>query len=301
MSPEKRIYTITLWGSVINVVLVVLKFVAGFVGHSSALVADAVHSLSDFLTDIVVVIFVRLSRRPQDEDHDYGHGKYETLATGLIGFMLLLAGGLICFEGLEKLFHVLFGEHRALQTPEWIAALVALMSIGLKEWAFRFTYRWGKRLDSSALRANAWHHRSDALSSVGTFLGVFGAIVLGGKWALLDPLAALVVGLLVIKEALEIITAASGELLEKSLPRDVEERIIEIVEAESGVSDVHNLRTRSIGHRIAIELHFRMRGTLPLNAVHRTTMSIERRLKEEFHAAHVTLHVEPEKVDGHYV
>ncbi len=259
---EHAIYRVTIGGSVVNVVLLVFKFIAGIVGGSAAMIADAVHSLSDFLTDIVVLIFVKLSNKPQDKDHDFGHGKYETLATALIGIGLFLVGAMICVEGLKKIWQVIHGE--TLPSPGVIAFVAAIASIVLKEWCYHFTVKVGKRYNSQAVIANAWHHRSDALSSIGTAVGIGGAILLGTKWTVLDPLTAVAVSGFIIWEAVKLIRESANELLEASLPDDVEQKITEVTLEEPGVSMVHNLRTRRIGDHYAIEMHVRMPGEMSL-------------------------------------
>ena len=188
---EKRATRVTLYGAAINILLVVFKLIAGFVGQSAAMIADGIHSLSDLLTDAVVIIFMKLSARPQDEDHDYGHGKYETLATAIIGMALFVVGLGICYGGVVKIWSALQGQQ--LSQPGWIAFVAALVSIALKEWCFQFTMRTGRAINSETVVANAWHHRSDALSSVGTAIGIGGAIMLGPSWAVLDPIAAIIV------------------------------------------------------------------------------------------------------------
>lgn len=296
---ERQIYRVTIWGGVVNVVLLVFKFVAGIVGGSAAMIADAVHSLSDFLTDIVVLLFVKLSNKPSDKDHDYGHGKYETLATALIGLALMGVGLMICYSGATKIWAALQGQ--TLPTPGWIALVAALLSIVLKEWAYRFTVKVGRRVDSQAVVANAWHHRSDAFSSIGTALGIGGAILLGSKWTVLDPIAAVAVSFFIVRAAYKLIGQATAELLEASLPAQLEDSILSIVTAEPLVSDPHNLRTRRIGNRIAIDLHFRMPGSISLYDAHTHATNIEQRLRQKFgHDAIITLHFEPLKVNGKY-
>ena len=200
MKREDEIAHVTLTGSVVNLLLVGLKAVAGVAGHSAAMVSDAVHSLSDFVTDIVVLIFVRVSARPQDDDHDYGHGKYETIATLFIGLALAAAAVGIVVAGARKLAAWFQGEE--LPAPGALALWAALISIAAKEILYQYTRIKGRKLDSPALEANAWHHRSDALSSVGAAIGIGGAILLGQRWTVLDPLASIVVGVMLVKVAL---------------------------------------------------------------------------------------------------
>ena len=250
--------------------------------------------MSDFLTDIVVIAFVRISSKPVDEDHDYGHGKYETLATSIIGLALLAVGLYIFYNGCLQIWDVMRGEE--IHQPGMIALLAALLSIALKEWTFRFTARVGKQVGSQAVVANAWHHRSDALSSIGTAVGIGGAILLGKSWAVLDPIAAIVVSLFIVKTALGLIGSSFGELLEKSLPKEMEDEIVAIANREPCVSDIHNLCTRHIGNDIAIEMHLRMPGDISLMASHEHATNIEHELRRRFgKRTHINIHVEPLK------
>lgn len=291
---EKKIYRVTLMGSVVNVILLVFKFIAGILGGSAAMIADAVHSLSDFLTDIIVIAFVRISSKPEDEDHDYGHGKYETLATSIIGLALLMVGLYIFYNGARQIWDVMHGVE--IEQPGLVALIAAIVSILLKEWTYRFTVSVGKKVESQAVIANAWHHRSDALSSIGTAIGIGGAILLGKGWAVLDPVAALVVSVFIVKTALGLLSTSSGELLEKSLPKEVEKKIVDIVESEPEVSEVHHLCTRRIGSNIAIEMHIRMPGEISLKDSHTRASDIERKLRQHFgEHTHINLHVEPLK------
>lgn len=291
---DRRIYRITLAGSIVNVVLLVFKFAAGILGHSAAMIADAIHSLSDFLTDIIVIVFVRLSSKPADHDHDYGHGKYETLATSVIGLALAVVAVLIGWDGIEKIADALQGNR--LESPGIIALWAALLSITLKEWIFRATRKVANEVKSKALEANAWHHRSDALSSVGTAIGIGGAVMLGDGWAILDPIAAIVVCVLIIVTAFRIIRQSSGELLEESLPEETEDRIEQIVYQDTLVSDIHKLHTRRIGNIIAIEMHLRMPAGITLSESHVHATAIEQSLKTEFgKGTHIMLHIEPTK------
>ena len=297
---EKSIYRVTLAGSAVNVVLLVFKFVAGFLGGSAAMIADAVHSLSDFITDVIVLLFVKLSSKPEDSDHDYGHGKYETLATSLIGLALMFVGVMIMHNGVCSIASAIMGN--PLPQPGMIALAAALVSIALKEWAYRFTVKVGRKCESQAVIANAWHHRSDALSSIGTAVGIGGAILLGEKWAVLDPIAAVVVSVFIIRTAWQLTKQSAGELLEQSLPADMEREIVDIVACEPMTSEVHQLRTRRIGSHIAIEMHLRMPGDISLYESHQHATNIEQKLRKRFGAStHIGLHVEPLKINGKYV
>ena len=293
---EKGIYKVTIIGSIVNFLLLVFKFIAGVVGHSAAMVADAVHSLSDFVTDIVVIVFVRISGKPQDESHDYGHGKYETLATAIIGVVLMGVGIGILVNSVTGIVDAFNGKE--LEAPGMLALVAAAVSIIFKEVLYQYTVFKGKELGSKAVVANAWHHRSDAFSSIGTLIGIAGAIFLGEKWRVLDPIAAFVVSVFIIKVAIDLVKPCIDELLEKSLPNEVEDRILSIVTAFPGVDSPHHLRTRRIGNNIAIEIHIRMDGAMSLKDAHDITKKIEAAIKNEFGAAtHIGIHMEPKKAE----
>ena len=294
MSRERDIYKVTLVGSTGNVALLAFKFAAGVLWHSSAMIADAIHSLSDFITDVVLLAFVHMSAKPQDEDHDYGHGKYETFATLIIGLAIMAAATGIIISGVDKLVDWVGGGQLA--APGWLALAAALLSIVVKEVMYRYTVRRGKALDSPALVANAWHHRSDALSSIGAAVGIGGAILLGDRWTVLDPLASVVVGLMLLKVAIGLLRSSVGELTEHSLSSEVEKEIEDIICSYPDVSDPHNLRTRRIGNRFAIEVHVRMDGNTTLTAAHNRATAIEQRIRQRFgKQTHISIHMEPVK------
>lgn len=286
---------VTLIGSLGNFLLLIFKFIAGILGHSSAMIADAVHSLSDFVTDLIVLVFVNISSKPKDESHDYGHGKYETLATSLIGLVLLAIGIGLFWEGAHKIVNYYFrGEE--LKSPGKIALIAAVLSVVIKEVLYQITLRAGKRWDSQVVVANAWHHRSDAFSSIGTALGIGGAMLLGPKARVLDPLAAVIVSIFIVKVSLQLLWPAINDLLEKSLPKDIEDEIIAIISETREVKNPHNLRTRRIGNDFAIEVHIRMDGNTTVSRAHEITREIEKNLRKQFGAhTHIVLHVEPIK------
>ena len=294
MTREQELTKVTIVGSIGNLVLLSFKFVSGIVAGSAAMVADAVHSLSDFLTDLIVLVFVRIGAKPQDADHDYGHGKYETLATLLVALALVGAAIGIIVTGSLKIARWLQGE--TLEMPGMLALWAALLSIVVKEVLFRYTQARGKALDSPAVVANAWHHRSDALSSIGAAIGIGGAILLGERWTVLDPLASIVVGAMLVKVAWDLLKVSTGELTDSSLPEDTEREIEDIIRSFPEASEPHNLRTRRIGNRIAIEAHVRLDGDMSLEAAHEIVSAMEHRIKERFGVSTlVTIHMEPKK------
>lgn len=291
---EQEVYRVTIYGGLANLALLSLKLIAGIIGHSAAMIADAIHSISDFVTDIIVILFVRISGKPQDESHNYGHGKFETLATAIIGITLLFVGFGILYNSARSIIDVCRGQE--LSAPSILAFVAALISIITKELLYQYTVFKGKRLNSQAVIANAWHHRSDAFSSIGTLIGIGGSIFLGAKWRVLDPIAALIVSLFIIRVAIRLVKPSIDELLERSLPKNIENRVLEIILSQPEVSSPHHLRTRRIGNEIAIEVHIRMNGSMTLNDAHETTKKIERALKDEYGPkTHIGIHMEPRK------
>ena len=292
MERNREIYQVTLAGGVVNVVLLVFKFVAGILGHSAAMVADAVHSLSDFVTDVIVIVFVHISGKPKDKSHDYGHGKYETLAMTIIGLALLVVAIGIVYGGLMKMVDWWNGQQ--LEAPGTLALWAALLSIVLKEAVFRYSMVKARQLKSQAVEANAWHHRSDALSSIGTAIGIGGAIFLGQRWTVLDPVASVIVGLFIIKVALYLLRDGIGDLMEQSLPEEVEAEILQLAGSVEGIAEPHDLRTRRIGNHYAIELHILMDGNVSLKEAHDKASEVEELLRLRYGAdTHIAVHVEP--------
>lgn len=292
MDRNREIYKVTLVGGVVNVVLLLFKFVAGILGHSAAMVADAIHSLSDFVTDVVVLFFVRVSAKPKDRSHDYGHGKYETLAMTLIGFALFVVAIGIIYSGTTKI--ISWANGNTLETPGMLALWAALLSIGLKECVYRYSMTKARELNSQAVEANAWHHRSDALSSAGTALGIGGAIFLGQRWTVLDPIASVVVGAFIVKVSVDLLRDGIGDLMEQSLPDAVEEEILHLVASLPGDIKPHDLCTRRLGNHYAIELHILMDGDVSLQKAHDKASEVEDLLRDHYgEETHVAVHVEP--------
>ena len=288
----KQVNKVTLVGFFTNLLLSVGKIMAGIIGKSGAMLADGIHSLSDFVTDIIVLVFIRASSKERDGDHHYGHGKFETFATMLISFGLMVVGVGIFWIGLQKVISSLKGE--IINQPGIIALVAALVSILFKESLYWYTIKTGKRINSSAVIANAWHHRSDAFSSVGTAIGISGAIFLGEKWRVLDPIASIIVSFFIVKVAWDLANPSVRELLESSLPRKVEDEISAIVQGVSGVKAYHNLRTRKIGNYFAIEVHVKVDKELSVEAAHIIASEIEHRLRDQYgRQTHIGVHIEP--------
>ena len=292
MNRSREIYKVTLAGGAVNVVLLLFKFIAGILGHSAAMVADAVHSLSDFVTDVIVLVFVRISNKPEDKSHDYGHGKYETLAMTLIGVALLAVAIGIVYGGVTKI--ILWANGTQLEAPGLLALWAALLSVVLKEAIYRYSMVKARQLKSQAVEANAWHHRSDALSSIGTSVGIGGAIFLGQRWTVLDPLASVIVGVFIVKVSIDLLRDGIGDLMEQSLPDEVEQEMLRLVAALPGVIEPHDLRTRRLGNHYAIELHILMDGDITLREAHDKATEVETLLREHYGAdTHIAVHVEP--------
>lgn len=288
----KDIQKITLWGAFCNIALTIVKFVAGILGGSTAMLADAVHSASDLVTDIIVIVFTRISGKGKDKGHDYGHGKFETLATVVVSLTLLVVGAEMIKSSYQQIRSAVEGN--PLPAPEMIALWAAVISIISKEFLYQWTVKVGKRLSSPVVIANAWHHRTDALSSVGSLVGIAGAIALGGEWTILDPLVGAVISIVIIVMAVKMSIPALAELTEASLPEKTEQKMLEIIRSVEGVRGVHELKTRLCGHYCIADFHIVVDPETTILESHETTVIIERKLREEFgEETQINIHVEP--------
>lgn len=291
---EKQIRDITLWGSLVNVVLTICKIVAGILGRSAAMVADGIHSLSDLMSDVVILIFVHLSSKERDCDHDFGHGKYETLATVIVSLILLVVGAELMAGGVKSIISIANGETVA--NPGWIALIAAVVSILAKEGIYQATMAVSRKVESQALVANAWHHRSDALSSIGSLLGIGGAMLLGNKWSMLDPIASCLISIAIIVIAVKMSIPCIKDLLEASLPEDVEQRIISLAKSVEGVNDIHELKTRRNGSSKIIDAHIVVDPEISITKAHDIATEVEQQLIKEFGPqTQISLHMEPDK------
>lgn len=292
MDREKEIRNITLWGAFVNVVLTVFKILAGVWGRSSAMIADGVHSLSDLLSDVVVLVFTRISSKGQDRDHSFGHGKFETLATLIISILLVAVGANLLSSGVRNIIGVINGE--ILERPGYVALVAAVVSIVAKEIIYHATVRTGRKTGSTAVIANAWHHRSDAFSSVGSLIGIGGALVLGDKWTVLDPLASCVISVAIIVVAVKMAMPSLAELLEASLPEEIEDEILATASSVEGVNDVHELKTRRNGMSFIIDAHIAVDPDISVVEAHDIATNVENALRERYgRETQINIHVEP--------
>lgn len=293
MDRTAKVTFVTLVGSVVNIILTVFKIFAGVLGRSTAMIADGIHSLSDLLSDIVVIVFVKISAKGRDKNHDYGHGKFETFATLIISLMLIVVAANLMSGGINKIRLILDGGE--VSSPGMIALWAAVASIVLKEILYRYTIIQGRALNSPMMIANAWHHRSDAFSSVGSLLGIAGAIFLGDKFVILDPITGCVISIFILVMAVKMSVPAIKELLDVSLPDDVEEKIEATAKSVKGVVDLHELKTRREGPGIIMEGHLVLDSEISLKEAHDISKKVEESLRKEFGPeTQISLHLEPE-------
>lgn len=293
MDRTSKVTFVTLVGSVVNIVLTVFKILAGIMGRSTAMIADGIHSLSDLLSDIIVIVFVKISSKGRDKNHDYGHGKFETFATLIISLMLIVVAANLMSGGIGKIKAILGGEQ--VSSPGMIALWAAVASIVFKEALYHYTIIQGKALNSPMMIANAWHHRSDAMSSIGSLIGIGGAIFLGNKFVILDPVTGCVISIFIFVMAVRMSVPAIKELLDVSLPDEVEDRIEATAKTISGVIELHELKTRREGPGIIMEGHLVLHSDISLKEAHNISKKVEESLRKEFGPeTQISLHLEPE-------
>lgn len=293
MQRKSEIRRITLWGAVVNLLLTAGKLVAGALGHSAAMVADGVHSLSDLISDVVVLAFTHISAKGKDRDHSFGHGKFETLATLIISIILVIVGGKLMSEGIRSIIDIINGT--VLPRPGIIALAAAAVSIAAKEILYHVTLKTGKRVQSPVVIANAWHHRSDALSSIGSLLGIGGAIILGSKWTILDPIVSCAISIAIIIVAFRMAMPSIAELLDASLPEEIENQITATASAVEGVRDFHELKTRRNGISFIIDAHMTVDPDISIVEAHNIATRVEEALRTKFGSeTQISIHMEPD-------
>ena len=290
---QKQINRVTWWGAVVNLLLTACKIMAGIFGRSAAMIADGVHSLSDLSSDAVVLIFTRISSKAKDRDHEFGHGKFETLATVIISLILIVVGAKLMSNGIKSIHACIDGE--VLPRPGFIALAAAVVSIVSKEILYQWTAAVGRKTGSTAVMANAWHHRSDALSSIGALLGIGGAIILGDKWTILDPITSCVISVAIIVVAVKMALPSLAELLETSLPEDIEKEIMDIASSVPGVNDIHELKTRRNGMSFIIDAHVVVDPDMTVVEAHDIATNVEEALCGRFGPeTQTSIHIEPD-------
>ena len=292
MNREKEIRNITLWGSAVNVLLTVFKLIAGSLGHSAAMIADGMHSLSDLVGDVVVLVFTHISSKGKDRDHSFGHGKFETLATLIVSLLLIIVGANLMGDGIQSIWGIYRGE--TIPQPGYLALLAAVVSIAAKEMLYQATVKVGKQTGSTVVIANAWHHRSDAFSSIGSLIGIGGAIALGNKWTVLDPLASCAISIAIIVVGIRMATPSLAELMEASLPEEVLQGIIDTASAVKGVNNIHELKTRRNGMSYIIDAHIAVDPTISIVEAHDIATNVEEALRRKYgKETQINIHVEP--------
>ena len=285
----KQIKSITYLGMIVNIILAVIKIVVGYLAGSMALVADGIHSISDMTTDIAVLLGVHFGSKQPDEEHQYGHGRTETFAAAFIGAALIVVGAVMIYRAA---IDMAAGKY---STPGFVVLFVALISVVVKELLYRMTKRIAIKSHSSALYANAWHHRSDALSSVAVVAG-FISLKFGFKYG--DQMAAVGVGLMIILVAIRIIRDCLSELTERAVDSDTIEHIKNIINDNSSIHQWHKLRTRTVGREVFLDLHILVAPDLSIAAAHEIAENLENTLDEQItRPVNITIHIEPDIPD----
>lgn len=273
---------------VMNIFLSLIKLLAGFIGHSTSMISDGVHSLSDVISSIGVFIGLRISQKPADIDHPYGHEKFEAVLSKILAFILFLTGLSIGYSAIETIVSSSY------IIPKMMTIWAALLSIGVKEWMYHYTIRQAKKIESTALAADAWHHRSDSLSSIGALIGIIGARL---GFPILDPLAALVITLIILKVAIEIFVEATNQVIDKASSPELVNEIIQQIQSVNGVLAIDSLKTRVHSNRIYVDLEISVEATLSLIEAHTIAEAVHYQLEQNIHKIkHCTVHVNPLKL-----
>lgn len=291
---EQEIRRVTVAGAIVNIILTIFKIIAGALGRSAAMVADGIHSLSDLLSDIVVLVFTHISSKGKDKNHSFGHGKFETMATLIVSVILVAVGAKLMADGVASIIGVMNGN--SIPLPGSIALWAAIGSIIIKEILYHATIRTARRTNSPVVLANAWHHRSDALSSIGALTGIAGAMILGEKWTILDPIASCCISIAIIVVAVKMSLPSLAELLETSLPEEIEKDIISIANSVQGVENIHELKTRRNGISYIIDAHIVVDPHISVTEAHNIATDVENALKEKYgNETQINIHIEPDQ------
>ena len=287
-NPQTIVNRVTSIGIIGNVILSLFKFLAGIFGHSSAMVSDAIHSLSDVLATFIAWLGIRLSMQAPDREHPYGHERLECVASLLLGTILFGSGLMIGLSGLKT---ILAGHYEELQAPECIALIAAVVSIATKEGMFWYTRHYAKVLNSAAFMADAWHHRSDALSSIGSLIGIGGAML---GFPILDPLASVAIAVCIIKVAYDILKDAVSKMLDTACSSEYEKKLADFISAQDGVDRLDVLHTRMFGNKIYIDAEISVDGDKSLTDAHEIAESVHTQVEKHFdNIKHIMIHVNP--------
>lgn len=271
----------------INAILSVFKLLAGIFAHSSAMLSDAVHSFSDVFSTVIVIAGVKIGGRKSDANHQYGHERFESVATILLALILFLVGLGIGYSGLRKIT----GGNAGLPIPGWLALAAAIISIVVKEWMYWYTRHAAKKTNSGALMADAWHHRSDALSSVGSLLGILGARL---GYPILDPLASVIICLFILKVAFDILRDTIRKITDEACDADFVARLEELIASQNGVVQIDLLRTRKFGNKVYVDLKIAVNGDIPLKRAHDISKTVHDTVEKTFpEIKHCMIHINP--------
>ena len=283
-------------GVLTNALLFVFKLFAGIVGKSGAMISDAIHTASDVFADLIAITGLQLSKKKEDKQHPYGHEKIECIFTIILGLVLLFVGGEMGYKAIVGIWGYINGNAAAIPHPGTIAIIAAVVSIVMKEGLFQYVIRKAKKLNSPTLKATAWHHRSDSLSSIGALIGIVGASL---GITVMDAVASLIICIIVVKIGLEVLISSVKNLIDTSVEDDVVNEIYEISRNFQGVEEVINIKTRSFGHRFYAEIVIGCRHDLSLNEGHQIAEALHEKLEADFpNVKHVFVHVDPICIEG---
>lgn len=290
MSKLKDIaYRVSIVSIIWNVILSIFKLIAGIIGNSKAMISDSIHSLSDVISTIVVIIGIYVSRKKPDKKHPYGHERFECLSATVLSFFLSITGFFIGYSGIKDLINKNYNDNNITM----IALVAAIVSIVVKEWMYHYTLKAAKKINSDALKADAWHHRSDALSSIGALVGIAGSM-LGFK--ILDPIASIIISLCIIKAAYDILKDSIDKMMDVSVPLELEKEILNIVNKEHQVKKIDSLKTRLFGSKIYIDLEIAVDANMNLEKAHGIAHQVHDKIEDQIkECKHCMVHVNPYK------
>ncbi len=287
---QREAHRVTLIGMIIDIILGILKILFGLISHSYALIADGLHSFSDALTDILVIAITKYSRLEPDEDHPYGHERFETLGTVFLGCLLIAVAGAMAWDSVMRLI-----TQTSIEIPTWPALVIAAISILAKELIFRYTHHIGTLIKSDLIIANAWHSRTDALSSIVVFMGIAGAMS-GFGW--LDAAAAVVVAIMIAKVGWDLSWDSIKELVDTAIPPEETDELRQFIKQTPGIQNVHDLRSRHMGPDIILDVHLQVRPSISVSEGHQIGLIVTERLKNQYsHIREVTFHIDAEDDD----